>query len=71
MGILAAAYLTGRLKIGIFASLASIGYWIYNANETVLIQMAAANAYALFTTMFVGLFMGFFLIYAWVSPSSR
>jgi hypothetical protein len=70
-GILALGALWGRMKVGITLFLGTFAYWEYAANKAVLFQIAAANAYGIFMTMFVGLFMGFLLVYAWVLPSSR
>lgn len=71
IGILALGAIWGRLKAGLFVSLVTIGYWGYSANESVLAQMAFANTFSIFMTLFLGLFMGFLLIYAWVLPSSK
>jgi hypothetical protein len=49
----------------------TFAYWEYAANKAVLFQMAMANAYGIFMTMFVGLFLGFVMVYAWVLPSSK
>ena len=70
-GILALGLILGRMKAGWFFSLGTFLYWEYAANKTILFQMAVANTYGIFMTMFVSLFMGFVLIYAWVLPSSR
>lgn len=70
-GILGLAAIWGRMKAGWFLSLGTLIYWEYAANKTVLFQMAVANTYGIFMTMFVGLFMGFLLIYAWFLPSSK
>jgi len=70
-GILALGAIWGRMKIGAFLSLGTFAYWEYAANKTILFQMAIANAYGIFMTMFVGLFLGFVLVYAWVLPPSR
>ena len=70
-GILALGAIWGRMKIGAFLSLGTFAYWEYAANKTILFQMAIANAYGIFMTMFVGLFLGFVLLYAWVLPPSR
>ncbi len=70
-GTLALGALWGRIKVGMFLSLGTFAYWGYTANKAVLLQIAAANAYGIFATVFVGLFMGFLLFYTWVSPSSR
>ena len=70
-GILALGAIWGRIKVGMFLSLGTFAYWGYAANKAVLFQIAAANAYGIFVTMFVGLFMGFLLVYAWVLPSSK
>jgi hypothetical protein len=70
-GTLALGALWGRIKVGMFLSLGTFAYWGYAANKAVLFQIAAANAYGIFATVFVGLIMGFLLFYTWVSPSSR
>ena len=70
-GILALGAIWGRMKIGAFLSLGTIAYWEYAANKTILFQMAIANTYGIFMTMFVGLFLGFVMVYAWVLPPSR
>ena len=69
-GIRALGAIWGRMRMGMFLSLGTFAYWEYAANKTVLFQMAAANAYGIFVTMFVGVFLGFLLVYTWVSPSS-
>jgi len=70
-GILALGAIWGRMKVGAFLSLGTFAYWEYAANKTVLFQIAIANTYGIFMTMFVGLFLGFVLVYAWVLPSSK
>ncbi len=70
-GVLALGAIWGRIKMGTLLSLGTFAYWGYAANKAVLFQIVAANAYGIFVTMFVGLFMGFLLFYAWVAPSSR
>ncbi len=71
IGILALGSIWGRFKAGALLSLGFFAYWVYAANKAVLLQMAAANTYSIFMTMFFGLFLGFLLVYAWVVPSSR
>ncbi len=71
IGILALGSIWGRFKVGALLSLGCFAYWVYAANKAVLFQMAAANTYGIFMTMFFGLFLGFLLVYAWVVPSSR
>lgn len=70
-GILALGIIWGRIKVGVFLSLSTLAYWEYAANQEVLFQMAVANAYGIFMTLFLGVFMGFLMLYAWVLPSSR
>ena len=70
-GILALGAIWGRMKVAMFLSLGTFAYWGYAANKAILFQIAAANAYGIFITMFIGLFMGFLLFYAWVMPSSN
>ena len=70
-GILALGAIWGRMKAGAFLSLGTFGYWEYAANKTVLFQMAVVNTYGIFMTMFVGLFLGFVVVYAWVLPPSK
>jgi hypothetical protein len=70
-GVLALGAIWGRIKMGTLLSLGTFAYWGYAANKAVLFQIAAANAYGIFVTMFVGMLMGFLLFYAWVAPSSR
>ena len=70
-GILALGAIWGRMKVGVFLSLGTFIYWEYAANKTVLFEMAMINTYGIFMTMFVGLFLGFVLVYAWVLPSSK
>jgi hypothetical protein len=70
-GVLALGAIWGRIKMGTLLSLGTFAYWGYAANKAVLFQIVVANAYGIFVTMFVGLFMGFLLFYAWVAPSSR
>lgn len=70
-GILALGAIWGRMKAGAFLSLGTFAYWEYAANKTVLFQMALVNTYGIFMTMFVGLFLGFVLVYAWVLPPSK
>ena len=70
-GILALGAIWGRMKVGMLLSLGTFAYWGYATNKAVLFQIVAADAYGIFVTMFVGLFLGFFLFYAWASPSSR
>ena len=69
-GILALGTIWGRVKMGMLLSLGTFAYWGYTANKAVLFQMALSNAYGIFVTVFVGLFLGFLLFYAWVSPTS-
>ena len=71
IGILALGALWGRFKAGALLSLGFFAYWGYAANKAVLFQMAAANTYSIFMTMFLGLFLGFLMVYAWILPSSR
>ncbi len=71
IGILALGAIWGRFKAGALLSLGFFAYWEYAANKTVLFQMAVANTYSIFMTMFIGLLLGFLLVYAWVVPSSR
>ena len=71
MGILALGAIWGRFKAGALLSLGFFTYWEYAANKAVLFQMASANTYGIFMTMFIGLFLGFLMVYAWVLPSSR
>ena len=70
-GVLALAVIWGRLKIGVLLTLGTFAYWEYAANKSVLFQLALANTYTLFTTMFFGLFAGFLLVYALCIPSSN
>ena len=70
IGILALGAIWGRVKMGMLLSLGTFAYWEYTANKAVLFQMALSNAYGIFMIVFVGLFLGFLLFYAWVSPSS-
>ena len=69
-GILALGAIWGRMKMGALLSMGTFTYWVYAANEAVLFQMAVSNIYGIVTTVFVGMIMGFFLFYTWVSPSS-
>jgi hypothetical protein len=69
-GILALGAIWGRMKAGVFFSLSTFAYWEYAANKAVLFEMAVANAFGIFMTLFVGLFLGFLLVYTWVLPSS-
>lgn len=71
IGILALGAIWGRFKAGALLSLGSFAHWEYAANKTVLFEIAAANIYGIFMTIFFGLFLGFLLLYAWVLPSSR
>ena len=71
LGILALAAIWGRMKVGLFLSLGTFAYWEYAANKTVLFQMAMVNTYGIFMTMFIGLLLGFVMVYAWVLPSSK
>lgn len=71
IGILALGTIWGRMKTGMFLSLATIAYWSYSANEAILWQMAGANAYGIFMSLFVAMFIGFLMVYVWVVPSSR
>ncbi len=70
-GILALGAIWGRMKAGMFLSLGTFAYWEYTANKAVLFQIALANTYGIFMTMFIGLSLGFLLVYAWVVPSSK
>jgi hypothetical protein len=70
-GILALGAIWGRMKAGIFFSLSTFIYWEYAANKAVLFEMAVANTYGIFMTMFIGLSLGFILVYTWVAPSSN
>jgi len=70
-GFLALGAIWGRFKAGALLSLGFFAYWEYAANKTVLFQMAVANTYSIFMTMFFGLVLGFLLVYAWIVPSSR
>ncbi len=70
-GFLALGAIWGRFKAGALLSLGFFAYWEYAANKTVLFQMAVANTYSIFMTMFFGLLLGFLLVYAWIVPSSR
>jgi hypothetical protein len=69
-GILALGAIWHRMKVGVFLTLSSIAYWGYAANKAVLFEMALASVYGIFMTLFVGLFVGFLMVYAWVLPSS-
>ena len=71
LGILALGFIWGRVKVGSLLSLGTLAYWGYTANETVLTQMAFANAFGIFATLLLGLVSGFLLVYAFVTPSSR
>ena len=71
IGILALGAIWGRLKISTLLSLGTVAYWGYAANKAVLFQMAASNVPMIVLTGFMGLFLGFMLIYAWAAPSSR
>lgn len=70
-GILALGAIWGRMKIGAFLSLGTFAYWEYAANKAILFQMAITNTYGIFMTMFLGLLLGFVMVYAWVLPPSR
>jgi hypothetical protein len=70
-GILALGAIWGRIKVGALLSLSTFAYWEYAANKAVLFQMAVANAYSIFLTILVSLFLGFMLVYTWVAPSSN
>jgi hypothetical protein len=70
-GILALGAIWGRLNIGVFFSLSTFIYWEYAANKAVLFEMAVSNTYGIFLTMFIGLSLGFILVYTWVAPSSN
>jgi hypothetical protein len=70
-GILALGTIWGRVKMGMLLSLGTFAYWGYTANKAVLFQMALSNAYGIFVTGLVGLFLGFLLFYALVSPTSN
>ena len=65
-GILALGAIWGRMKVGALLSLGTFAYWEYAANKAVLFQMAMANSYGIFMTMFLGLLLGFLLVYALV-----
>lgn len=71
IGILALGSIWGRLKTGALLSLGTFAYWSYIANEPVLLQMAFNNVHIVVLTGALGLFLGFMLIYAWATPSSR
>ncbi len=71
IGILALGAIWGRFKAGALLSLGFFAYWEFAANKTVLFQMAVANTYSIFMTMFLGLFLGFLMVYVWILPSSR
>ena len=66
-GILAVGAIWGRMKAGVFLSFITFGYWEYAANKAVLFEMTVANAYGIFMTLFVGLFLGF----CWFIPGFR
>jgi hypothetical protein len=70
-GILALGAIWGRMRLGAFFSLSTFAYWVYAANKAVLFQMAVANAYSIFLTILISFFLGFMLVYTWVSPSSN
>ncbi len=70
-GILALGAIWGRMKAGVFFSMSTFAYWGYAANKAVLFQIAVANAYGIFMTLLIGLFLGFVMVYTWVAPSSR
>lgn len=71
VGLLALGAIWGRMKAGMFLSLGTVAFWGYSANEAILWQMAGANTYVIFMSLFIAMMMGFLLIYAWVSTSSR
>jgi len=70
-GILALGAIWGRMKVGMIFSLGTVAYWGYAANKAVLFEIALANVSGIFMTLLIGLFLGFLLVYTWVSPSSR
>ncbi len=70
-GILALGAIWGRMKIGVLLFIGTFAYWEYAANKTVLFQMAVANTYGIFITMFAGLVLGFVLVYTLVLPPSK
>ena len=69
-GILALGAIWGRMRLGSFISFSTFAYWGFAANKAVLFQMAVTNAYSIFLTVLLGLFLGFMLVYTWASPSS-
>ena len=69
-GILALGAIWGRMKMGALLSIGTFSYWVFTANKAVLFQIAVSNIYGIVTTVVVGMIMGFFLFYTWVSPSS-
>jgi hypothetical protein len=69
-GILALGAIWGRIKVGVVLSLSSFAYWGYVANKAVLSEIALANVYGIFMTVFLGLLLGFLIVYSWVSPHS-
>ncbi|MDH5763533.1 MAG: hypothetical protein OEZ51_11150 [Nitrospinota bacterium] len=69
-GILALGAIWGRTRTGVLLSLGTCAYWEYTANKTVLFQIAVANVYSIFWTLFIGFFLGFLLVYAFCLPSS-
>ncbi len=71
IGILALGAIWGRLKISTLLSFGTVLYWGYAANESVLLQVAATNFHMTVLTGCLGLFLGFMLIYAWATQSSR
>lgn len=70
-GILALGAIWARMKVGTLLFIGTLAYWEYAANKTVLFQMAVANTYGIFMTMFIGLFLGFVLVYTLFLPSSK
>ena len=70
-GILALGAIWGRVKMGALISMGTLAYWEYAANKTILFEMAIVNTYGIFMTMFIGLFLGFVLVYALVLPPSK
>lgn len=69
-GILALGAIWGRMKEGMLLFLGTFAYWGYAANKVILFEMALASIYGIFITLFLGMFTGFLLVYALVSPSS-
>lgn len=70
-GILVLGAIWARMKVGTLLFIGTLAYWEYATNKTVLFQMAVANTYGIFMTMFIGLFLGFVLVYTLFLPSSK